>query len=211
TIGYDELIGNTADGERRLRFDTIDSIARHSNNSSLVMLLDDREIVLSDTRKVGKGNRGIYVDDQRYGRVLVSWDAFEHVDFSPADSGPAYSDFPPGHALTGTVTTHNGRHLTGRLVYDLDESEVTETLDAPSQGVDYTIPFGMVASIVLSGSEGDAAEHARVTLQSGEELQLERTGDLSERNAGLLIFVDDHERPEYVSWIDVEQIDIGGR
>jgi hypothetical protein len=27
----------------------------------------------------------------------------------------------------------------------LDESETTETLDAPSQGVDYTIPFGLIA------------------------------------------------------------------
>ena len=91
------------------------------------------------------------MDDRRYGRVLVSWDAFERVDFSPGGSGPAYDDFPPGRPLTGGVTTRAGRRLAGRLVYDLDESETTETLDAPSQGVDYTIPFGLIASIVLPG------------------------------------------------------------
>jgi hypothetical protein len=206
-IGRDELVGRSADGELSLRFDTIRSIARHSRNSSLVTLLDGREVVLSDTRKVGHGNRGIYVDDQRYGRVLVSWDAFERVDFSPGGSGPSYGDFPPGRPLTGSVTTRAGRRLVGRLVYDLDESETTETLDAPFQGVDYTIPFGLVASIVFSGREERAAGRARVTLHSGEELQLERTGDLSDTNAGMLIFVAGREHPEYVPWTDVEQVD----
>jgi hypothetical protein len=46
-----------------------------------------------------------------------------------------------------------------------------------------------------------------VTLQNGEELQLEPTGDLGKGNAGLLIFVDGRERPEYVPWTDVEQVD----
>jgi len=198
-VGTDELDGHTADGDLGLRFDTIRSIARRSRDSSLVTLLDGREIVLSDTREVGHGNRGIYVDDRRYGRVLISWDAFERVDFSPGGSGPAYGDFPPGRPLTGRVTTRAGRRLAGQLVYDLDESETTETLDAPSQGVDYTIPFGRIASIL--------PQRARVTLQSGEELQLERTGDLGEGNAGMLIFVDGRERPEYVPWTDVEQVD----
>ena len=206
-VGRDELVGHTADGELGLRFDTIRSIARHSRNSSLVTLLDDREIVLSDTRKVGHGNRGIYVDDRRYGRVLVSWDAFVRVDFSLGGSGPSYGDFPPGRPLTGSVTTRASRRLAGRLVYDLDESEITETLDAPSQGVTYTIPFGLIASLVPLGREERGAQHARVTLHSGEELQLERTGDLGDRNAGMLIFVKGRERPEYVPWTDIEQVD----
>ena len=135
--------------------------------------------------------------------MLISWDAFERLDFSAGGSGPAYADFPPGRPLTGSVTTRAGRRLAGRLVYDLDESETTETLDAPSRGVDYTIPFGLIASIVLPGRE----KRARVTLHNGEELQLERTGDLGERNGGMLIFVDGSQRPEYVLWTDVEQVD----
>jgi len=206
-VGRDELVGHTADGALGLRFDTIRSITRHSRGSSLVTLRDGREIVLSDTRKVGHGNRGIYVDDRRYGRVLVSWEAFERVEFSPGGSGPSYGDFPPGRPLTGSVTTRAGRRLAGRLVYDLDESETTETLDAPSQGVDYTIPFGLVASLVLPGREERGAGRTRVTLQSGEELQLERSGDLSDGNAGMLVFVDGRERPEYVPWTDVERVD----
>jgi len=60
----------------------------------------------------------------------------------------------------------------------------------PIPGVDYTFPFALIASIVPPGREEPGAERARVTLQSGEELQLERTGDLGEGNAGMLIFVD---------------------
>jgi len=206
--GTDELDGRTAQGRMNLRFDAIRSIARRSRESSLVTLSNGREIVLSDTAEVGHGNRGIYVDDGRYGRVLVSWDTFERVDFRPGASGPAYGDFPPGRPLTGSVTTRAGRRLAGRLVYDLDESETTETLDAPSHGVDYTIPFGMIASIVPRGREKGDAPRASVTLHNGEELELERTGDLAEQNAGMLIFVGGGQSPEYVPWTEVEQIDL---
>jgi len=46
-----------------------------------------------------------------------------------------------------------------------------------------------------------------VILHGGEELRLERTGDLGEENAGMLIFVNGRQSPEYVPWIDVEQVD----
>lgn len=47
-----------------------------------------------------------------------------------------------------------------------------------------------------------------MVLHDGKELQLERTGDLAEGNAGLLIFVDGRERPEFVTWADVERLDL---
>ena len=50
-------------------------------------------------------------------------------------------------------------------------------------------------------------EGARLTLYDGEELQLEPTGDLREESAGLLIFADGRERPDYVPWTDVERVD----
>ena len=211
-VGADELDGRTVDGERGLRYDSIRSIARQSRDSALVTLLDGREMVLSDNgararSEVGHGNRGIYVDDGRYGRVRISWDAFERVEFSPRGSGPAYSDFAPGRPLAGSVTTRDGRRLVGRLVYDFDESETTETFDVSDDGVDYNIPFGLITSIVPRG-HGRGAQRATVTLHNGEELHFERNGDLGERNAGMLIFVDGRERPEYVPWTDVEQVDL---
>jgi len=203
----DELHGRTADGVVSLRFETIRSIARDSTDSTLVTLRDGREIVLTGTRGAGRGNRGTYVDDPRYGRVLVSWDAFERVEFTPGDAGPGYDDFAPGRPIRGTVITRSGSRFSGALVYDLDESETTETLDAPFQGVDYTIPFDLVASILLPASE-DPARRAEITLRSGEKLQLELAGDLGEWNLGMLVFVDDDERPAYLPWADVQRIEI---
>jgi hypothetical protein len=207
-VGTDELAGRTTDGEQSLRFDTIRSVARISDDSALATLLDGREILLEGSGAKGIVDRGIYIDDRRYGRVLISWDAFERLDFTPGGSGPAYDDFPPGSPLTGSVTARGGRRLAGRLIYDLDESETTETLDAPYGGVDYTIPFGLIASIVVPGSDKGSADPARVILNGGEELRLERAGDLGARNAGMLIFVDGGERPEYLPWSDVERIDL---
>src|SRR4029079_12014496 len=128
-LGSDILGRQSANGALSLRFDSIRSIARRSAGGVLVTLRDGREVVLSRPQR-GDGNHGTYVDDPRYGRVLVSWEAFKRLDFSPSDSGPAYGDFPPGSPLRGSVPTHTGRRLAGRLVYDLDESETTETLDA---------------------------------------------------------------------------------
>jgi hypothetical protein len=210
-IGTDELEGY-ADGELvSLPFGTVASIERALLDSSRVSLLDGSDIVLSGTRSVGEDNAGIYVDDMRYGRVLIPWSAFERVDFSAVggagDSGPSYEDYPTGRPLVGVITTRTGHSLVGRLVYDLDESETIETLDAPSGGVNYTIPFGLVASIALPGGDDEAGGLATVVLQSGEELRLERTGDLGDGNAGLLVFIDGVERPEYVPWAEVERID----
>ena len=200
-LGTDELAGRTGDGDQRVRFDTIRSIARQAQ-SSQITLLDGRELLLSGPES-GHADLGIYVDDPRFGRVLVSWDAFERLDFSPGGPGPAYGDFPPGLPLTGVVSTRTGRRLTGRIVYDLDESETTETLDAPADGVDYTIPFGLITSIVLPGGQ----ERARLTLSDGGQLQLDRRGDLGSANGGMLIFADGSQRAEYVAWADVERVE----
>ena len=207
-VGSDKLQGRAAEGELSLRFDAIRTIARDSENRAKVTLRDGGEFVLSGTRAAGRGNRGVYVDDARYGRVLVSWEAFERLDFAEGDgSGPAYDDFPPGQALSGTVTTRTGSRLTGRLVFDLDESETTETLDAPAGGVDYTIPFGFVASIEPPDQEEcDSGRGVSVALHSGELLQLDCAGDLTPSNPGMLIFLNGSETTEFVPWANVARI-----
>ena len=206
SVGSDTLDNRTAEGRLSLRFHDIRSVAR-SRNGSVVTLLDGRELLLSKPLTVGDGNGGIHVNDRRYGRVFVPWGSFERLDFTPGDSGPAYGDFSPGTPLLGTVITRDGRRVAGRLVFDLDESETTDTLDASFEGIDYNILFGQIASIAPRGRDARNPSTAKVTFRSGEELDLERRGDLSERNTGMLIFADGRERPELVRWSDVEQID----
>lgn len=206
--GTDTLDGKTGEGDLRVRFDTLRSIAKSSSDSVVATLRDGRTLALSGTNDVGRDNRGVYVDDSRYGRVLIGWEAFERVDFDAGGSGPAYDDFPVGRPLTGSIVTTAGGRLNGRLVFDLDETETVDMLDASFEGVNYAIPFGLVASIVPRGAELPSAPKARVTLVSGEELQLERDGDLGRRNAGVLVFAEGREKPEYVPWTEVERVDL---
>ncbi len=167
----DELRGESDAGETTFTFAEIRSIERSGPEAVRITTVAGELSELSGTRSTGLDHRGVYVDDARFGRVLVSWQAFDRVDF--ADRGeagnpdaadrtsarptgvvaPAYHDFEVGHALAGTVATRHGEVLRGRLVFDLDESETTETLDAPAGGIDYTIPFALVRSITrMNGS-----------------------------------------------------------
>ncbi|MDX1999012.1 MAG: hypothetical protein SF066_14950 [Thermoanaerobaculia bacterium] len=193
-IGSDEL---RRKGGRGIRLGDIRTIRRSTKDTATAVLHDGREIA---DAVHGNDYRGVYVDDARYGRVLVSWDAFQRLDLSlagEAGRGATYDDFPAGSALEGTVSTRDGRRLAGRLVFDLDESETTETLDAPLADVDYTIPFSLVAEI--TPEEGAV----RVRLRNGEELRLEPKGDLGPSNLGLLIFREGESGPEYVAWGEV--------
>lgn len=212
TLVTDALEGHTGDARVRVAFDAVESIERTPKGARVVMR-DGETLDLSGSRAVGEGNRGVYVDDPRYGRVLVSWDTFQRVDFSPAGGmSRGYESYPPGSALRGIVFTRAGRTLTGRLVFDLDESETTETLDAPIGGVDYTIPFELIGSIDsrTPGAVSDAAaaeQPVEVTLRSGEVIRLETDGDLGAENAGLLVFTDGSDVPEYVAWRDVRRVE----
>ncbi len=200
----DELTGDGS-GRRTVRFDSVQSIERRGTDRTLVALLaGGEEISLRGADATLR--RGIYVDDARYGRVLVSPEAVVRVDFRDHGNAPAYDDFPVGRPLMGEVVTRTGRRLSGRLVFDLDESEDTETLDAPSAGVDYMIPFHRILSIVPAHAAG--ATRAKVRLSNGELLELDERGDLHRLNAGMLIFVDGRDRAERVPWTDVARVEL---
>jgi hypothetical protein len=96
-VGTDELVGRTAEGALSLHFDTIRSIARLSQDSSPVTLLDGREIVLHgrDERDGDLGDRNVgmlnFVDD-RESPEYVPWADVEQVD----PDRPAATYPPPG-------------------------------------------------------------------------------------------------------------------
>jgi hypothetical protein len=214
--GADELVGQRsapaasargAGGEARFRFDSLAAVSRVGSDGVRATFLDGREEVIEQKYFEGPGHRGTYVDDPRYGRVLVPWQVLDRLDFTPATSGPGYDAFPPGGRIAGTLTTRGGKRLSGLLVYDLDESETTDTFDAPANGVDYTIPFGMIRSIDVPA--GMTTVH--LVLSNGEELDLERQGDAGDGNAGALVFVDGQEKPAYVPWQEIERIEFERR
>lgn len=202
-VSGDKLDGESDDGDMSIDMGRIRSISRNSRRSSHVVLNDGRSLDLSGTNDVNDSIRGIYVEDPRYGRVEVSWDAFDKVEFKPAPgTGRDYGSYPAATPLAGTVTARGGTTHRGRIVFDLDESEGEEMLNGERDGVEYYIPFSMVASVVRDGRSA-----CRVKLRNGEELLLEDSQDVSADNAGVLVFTSEGAKPVYLAWEDVDRID----
>ncbi len=200
-LSTDELDGETRDGDMSIPMGNIRSIARRSRSSSRVTLKDGRELVLDGTNDVDHSNRGILVEDPRYGRVEIGWDSFESVEFADAGaSGLGYDDFEPSAPIRGTVKTRNGSH-SGRLVYDLDEHETWEMLNGDDRDVEHNIPFGLIAAITPIGDD-----RAKVTLTGGETLELEDSADVGDGHAGVLV-LGQNDRSTYIRWDDIERID----
>ncbi len=200
----DVLDGETEDGEVDIPMGRIRSIERRSRRGSIVELKDGRSFEMRGSNDVNDDNRGIMVEDPRFGRVTIPWSEFEKVTFSDgAGSGRGYAEFTGVGALSGTVTDVDGGKHEGRLVIDLDESEGWEMLNGKMRDIEFDIPLALVSAIEPLG--GDAS---LVVLLTGEEIELEDGQDVSDRNAGVLIFRSDSDRdPTYVPWRDVQRVD----
>lgn len=204
-LSSDKLDGDGPDGDMSIEMGNIRSIERRSRRSSQVTLWGGRDFELDGTNDVNDDNRGIYVEDARYGRVLIPWSAFERVDFSEAgSSGPSYDDFKPSVPLRGTVTDADGKRYSGRIVYDVDESETWEFLNGEWRDVEYSIPFSLIRAV-----EPRDDDSSRVILKSGEELVLEDTADVGEGNSGVLV-IPTEGKPIYVEWDEVKRVEFEG-
>ncbi len=203
-LSTDKLDGESEDGDLSIEMGKIRAIERASRRGAYVELKDGRKLLLKGTNDVNDSIRGIFVEDERYGRVKVSWDVFDRVDFvDTVKSGRGYDEYAPGRALTGTVTDRSDRTHTGSLVFDLDETESWELLHADRYGVEYIIPFDLIRSI-----EPDRRDGSKVTLKSGSVLEFEEGHDVTERNAGLAILAaGDEESRFYLPWEDARRIE----
>lgn len=200
-LSTDELDGETRDGDLEIEMGRIRSIERRSRWGSNVVLQDGRELLLEGTNDVDDDNRGIFVEDETWGRVLVRWDAFDRLDFqTPKTAGPSYDDYPEGEPLRGTVETRRGDKLSGRIVYDLDESESWEFLNGDYRDVEYNIPFYKIERIEPRGSNASL-----VTLASGEKIELDDSADVDDGNGGIAVITSGDT--EYVHWSDVRSIE----
>lgn len=203
-VSTDTLDGRTGDGRLAIEFGRIRAIERQGSNRSRVELANGEVEVMSGTNDVNSQIRGIWVEDPRFGRVRVSWDAFRRVDFLKAPaSGPPYDLFSRPRELRGTVRDAGGKAHRGRIVVDIDEAETWEMLDGSRDGIDYSIPFGMVAAIEPRGRSG-----SRVVLRGGPELRLEDSRDVGEKNSGVLVIAGPESEPRYIPWDEVVRIDL---
>jgi len=203
SLSTDKLDGDADDKRVSLEMGDIRSIERRDRRSSLVVLKDGTEMVLSGTNDVDHDIRGIHVGDARFGRVEVSWDEFKRVVFDdPGASGPSYADFEAPAHLSGPVTLPNGDWRSGDLVFDLDEEWSWEMLDGLANDIDYTVPFAMVASIEPAGRSG-----CLVRLRNGHELELEDSHDVDEDNSGVVVIPKGPGEPTHVPWREIAKIE----
>ena len=201
-LSYDKIDGEDDDINVSLDFGKIRSIARHTRNSSKVVLKDGREMILDGTNDVDDDIRGILVEDERFGRVEVDWDAFRKATFSDAGgSGRPYSYYGKGGGLSGTVETLSGGSHSGRIVYDLDEAYAWEMLDGDDDDIQYSIPMGMIKTIEPRGSDS-----ANITLRNGEKLRLEDSQDVSDSNDGIVVVKGGGDEKVLIKWDDLERL-----
>ncbi|MBC8278879.1 MAG: hypothetical protein H8E46_11650 [FCB group bacterium] len=200
-ISSDVLDGETTDGDMEIEFGNIRAIERRSSSSSNVILKDGREYVLRGTNDVDDDNRGIYVEDKRYGKVEIPWDEFDKVTYIEKDeSGDPYDIYKPTGRLKGAVDIYRIGEVKGEIVFDLDENEGFEILDGKIDDIDFYIPMRQILSITPKGRHS-----SKVKLINGEELILEDTQDVSASNDGVLIFKGKDD-PEYYDWDEIEEI-----
>jgi len=185
-----------------LPFARIREIAKQGRRAARIVLDDGSSMVLERRRDVSRDNRGIEVEDARYGRVIVPWRHFERLRFlSGKGSGPGYAAYHKTSLLHGRVWDKDGEMYLGRIIYDLDESERWEMLDGEIRGISYSIPFGYVDSMTPLNRR-----RTRVKLTTGAELVFRNTVDVNAGNGGLLIYEYNAEPPVYLRFADVREV-----
>lgn len=200
-LSTDELDGETNDGDLSIAMGKIRAIEKRNRSGSLVELKDGRELVLEDTNDVDSSLRGIHVEGPDFGRVLITWDAFERAEFWEVEhSGRGYDSYKEARPLRGTVTDYKDRTYRGRLVFDLDEMWSWEILNGDLGGIEYNIPFGLIRSV--EPQRGDAS---KVVLRNGQELVLHDGQDVSESNDGVAVLSADGEE-NYLPWDEIKRV-----
>ncbi len=200
-LSVDKLDGDTDDGDVSIEMGRVKSIEKHNRSGSYVELKDGRRMLLEDSNDVDSDLRGIFVDDDRFGRVKISWDAFEKIEFrETGKSGAAYDTYGGG-PIEGTVVDYEGRTFSGHLVFDLDETETWELLNGDRNDVEYNIPFSKIRTLTPG-----PRDTSTITLRNGDKLELSDGQDVSERNAGIVV-LRDNGREAYLRWDEIERID----
>lgn len=198
-LTIDELNGESIDGKVAIPFGDILSIRKHLGGA-LVTTKSGSEQYVRGTNDVNRDNRGILVKIARIGSVKIGWADFDEVTFSPApNSGRGYGEYGDGRELRGSVTTRGDR-LTGRIVFDLDESWDFELLHGRNGSTEYLIPFRDIARITPRG-----LRRSDVELRNGITVELQESQDVSRYNEGLLVFGEPRS-PRYVAWRDVDEV-----
>ncbi len=201
-LSSDILNGETREESNlKIKFGEIASIKKYRRGSKVTLFSGEKHYIYG-TNDVNDDNRGIIINDLILGKVMLEWDEFISVQFekNPEISIPAYNNYVENKKLYGTVVTKGMGDFKGRIVFDLDESSDLEILEGFSDEIKYNIPFRSVKKIVPRG------DYSKVVLKNGKTIELEDERDVTRENDGILIWDDTKEKPVYILWRKVKEI-----
>ncbi|MBV6645995.1 MAG: hypothetical protein KI790_11130, partial [Cyclobacteriaceae bacterium] len=200
-LSTDKLDGDTYDGDVSIPFGKLQSITKIGSSRCDVQLQSGRSFELRGSNDVDSGNRGVIVTIKGLGRVDIPWRSFRKVTFKPAPkASPTYDSFKTQQILKGQVITSKGESLKGKLIFDLDEEYNYEILQGEQEDIEYLIPFRNIERIKPKNYN-----HSMVFLKNGDELILEESQDVTDKNTGILVFAGKND-PIYIPWEHVEQV-----
>jgi hypothetical protein len=157
-------------------------------------------LVLTGTNDVDHNHRGIIVTIPGLGSVELDYENVKRVEFDEAPASEPYGEFDGGRELAGTVQLRRGGPVSGRIVWDRDESNTWELLNGEDGHVGYNIPFTNVRSIKPLGS--DASE---VVLTDGRTLRLSGS-NVDADNKGLIVTKEDGTSVE-LGWDEIRSVE----
>jgi hypothetical protein len=202
-LSTDKLDGDSDDGDVSIEFSKIRSIERKAG-ASQVVLKSGRELFLDGSNDVSSGHRGVIVMNKDFPSIDIPWREFNKVTFEDKTPGPVatYSQFAAPKEINATVTRHDGKTLTGKIVYDLDETFDFELLQGKQGDFEYSTPFRNIKKLKPQGNY-----RCTVELRSGKSITLDEGQDVAEKNQGVLVFASGQGEPTYVAWEDIDQIE----
>ncbi|HMJ69427.1 MAG TPA: hypothetical protein VK508_11045 [Cyclobacteriaceae bacterium] len=202
-LSVDKLDGDSDDGDLSIEFDKISSITRLGSRCRVV-LKSGREIDLEGSNDVNRENRGVIVMNKDVAGIDIPWSEFDKITFEEKTPGAlvSYAQYKNQKELSATVKTSEGESYSGRLVFDLDEEYDFELLQGRQRDFEYTTAFRNVKKI--KSFDDDRCE---VELKNGEKLMLTDGQDVNDLNQGVLIFAQGKEKPQYIPWNKVSEIE----
>jgi hypothetical protein len=201
SLREDILDGERGDEEHEIPFAKIRMIEPVDDEGSRVTFASGDSLVLTGTNDVDHNHRGIIVTIPGLGSVELDYENVKRVEFDEAPASEPYGEFDGGRELAGTVQLRRGGPVSGRIVWDRDESNTWELLNGEDGHVGYNIPFTNVRSIKPLGS--DASE---VVLTDGRTLRLSGSNDVDADNKGLIVTKEDGTSVE-LGWDEIRSVE----
>lgn len=201
-LASDKLDGDNREGDVSLAFEEISFIEKDGDGCNVV-LNSGRDYYLTNSNDVDSDNRGIIMTIPDVGKIEVPWKYFRNARLqTPPSSGPSYKSYSKPEGLFGTIYTVNEERIAGKIIFDIDESWELEILEGMDDGIEYQIPFRNIRSIVPKNYN-----FSMVKLRNGDQILLGDSRDVSDDNDGLLVFTSPNEKPKYIKWDRVAEIE----